>query len=260
MPLKTMEADVKELRRLLGDSPDFANDLCLLAEYELKRPEPEIDWDNVARKLLSGKRLLEGKGHDRYLAQCLYFYGEYLRRRPSPRLKEAVRAYKAAEKSGARAGDFRQIGRARRRWVNLEWRQLKTLKAREACRLLEEVIPPLEKQPEDAFSMRILERLYSLRAEIGKGLKKDSVIRFLVCACRAASEPVLQSASDRDRFGRAVRRYLDCMQEEDNFPGAQGFLEEFDARLHEKLNITVTINDPWKFHKTVVGKYPDVKH
>jgi hypothetical protein len=256
-PMKMIMADLEELKQLMGHRPEFADELCLVAEYELKAPDKQIDWSGVAGKLLEAQELLEGSGLDRSLAQCLYFYGEYLRRKPRPRLKEARDAYRESEKAASRAGEARRVGRARRKWVELEWRLLRALKAEKACALLEEAIHPLRGSTNDALTLRVLERLYTLRAEIGSEVPHDATDKFLLRACQAGAAPVLQAKSDQERFGKALRRYLDALEQEQNFRGAQAFLERYMRAIQQKLGLTPDLDDPWKFAAIARKKYPE---
>ena len=258
-PAGAIMADLAELKELLGDSPEFANELCLVAEYELKAPPELTDWDGVAGRLLEAKRLLLDHGHDRYLAQCLYFYGEYLRRRFDPKLQDAAHIYHEAEERASKVGDYRLIGRARRRWVDLEWRTLKTMSAANATEALDKAISPLATRWEEALSMRVLERLYTLRAEIGKELPADPTKDFLMLACQAADQPVLQARSDNTRYGQALRRYFGELKKASNFAEAHQFLHDNQNAVRNRLELDPGVNDPWSFYAILQEKYPDEK-
>jgi hypothetical protein len=256
-PREAIMADLEELKGLLDDSPEFGNELCLVAEYELKAPKQEIEWNAIEHRLLEAKRLLQAKGYDRYLSQCLYFYGEYLRRRPDPKPVDAAKAYREAGNMASRVGDHRRVGRAVRKWVALEWRMLKTLKATEGSEALDKAIAPLADRWEEALSMRVLERLYTLRAEIGKDLPVDPTKEFLMLACQAADQPVLQASSDNLRYGRAVRRYFGELKKAGNFAEAQQFLHNSQNSIRKRLGLQPTVSDPWAFYGELQQRYPD---
>lgn len=255
--LDAMAADLKELRQLQGNSPGFADELCLMAEYELKAPEGRIDWKRVRDTLLEAKKLLRGTGFDRSLAPCLYFYGKYLQFRPDPQLEEAANAYHKAERTAAKVGDFRQMGRARRRWVDLEWRELGRLKAKGACPLLEEVIRPLERQRGDSLGLRVLGQLCTLRAEIGAHVRDDPIDAYLLLACRAWARPVLQAKTDRERFAHAVARYLESLQRQKRFSTAIEFVYRYKQPIKEKLGINEDSDDPWRVCDLIRKSYPE---
>lgn len=237
--------DLERLKSIEGDSPSFAYALCLVAERELKLNEATVNWNRVAENILAAKQLLKLTQDDRILLQAEFLYGEYLERKPDRVLKEAAKAYRRSEQAAERAGEARRVGRARRKWVDLEWRTLGTLKAEKACELLEDLIPGLKPQARDALSMRVLERIYTLRAEIGKTLPQDPTERFLLEACRTAAKPMLLAKSDKERLRNALVTYLDAMKAQENFVGAQEFVTEFKQVLKERLGVEPLFDNPW---------------
>jgi hypothetical protein len=257
--LGTLGADLKRLKALEGDSPAFAYSLCLVAECELKADEQSINWSDVAEKLLEAKSLLRKSRDDRILSQSEYLYGEYLRRKAGPEPEEAAKAYHRSEEAAERSGEPRRFGRARRRWVDLEWRTLSRLKAENACELLEEVIPRLESEPHDSLSMRVLERVYTLRAEIGASLPQDPTERFLHRACVAGAKSMLRAESDRKRLASAIIRYLDAMKATGNFARAQEFIYEFRHVLKETLGVEPVLNDLWAVREALLIKVREVE-
>jgi hypothetical protein len=251
---EALHNEIEKLRFLEGRSPAFAYSLCLVVECELNLDERAINWNRVAENLLEARELLRGSRDDRILSQLDYLYGQYLGRKPTPELKDAVKAYRRAEEAAKRSGEPRRLARARRRWVELEWRSLARLKPTKACELLEEVIPPLEAQLQDSLGARMLERIYTLRAEIGGTLPQDPTDKFLRKACLAAASPMLLANSDHERLVRALIRYLDVMKTQEDFTGAQQLVHEMRRVLKERLRVEPIVNDPWKVRESLVDK------
>jgi hypothetical protein len=244
-PPESLAGDLARLKTLHGETSAFAYALCLVVERQLRESDTEIDWGLVTEHLFSARKVMEGSQNFRLWSQWELLYGEYLCRKPRPENKEAIKAFHRSEDVAERAGEKRRAARARRKWVELEWRVEKSLTPDRACELLEEVIPNVERQSRDSFSSRILERIYTLRAEIGLSLPQDPTQRFLRKACEVAARPMLSGASDRERLARSLLRYLDLMEAQQNFAGAQEFISEFSKTLKTTLKIDPVVDDPW---------------
>lgn len=253
-PLESLQGDIERLKAIEGDSPGFAYALCLVAERELKLKDDVVSWNRVAENILSAKQLLKQSPDDRILLQAEFLYGEYFERRPERSWKEAAKAYHRSEQAAERAGELRRVGRARRKWVDLECRTLGTLKAEKACELLEEIIQDLKSQFRDALTMRVLERVYTLRAEIGKALPQDPTEWFRLEACRTAAKPMLLGRSDKERLRSALVAYLDAMKEQENVVGAQEFVLEFKQVMKDRLGIEPQVGNPWAVRSALRGE------
>lgn len=258
-PWQLINKDLERLKELEGDSPGFAYSLCSVVEKELRAKERSVDWESVVKKLLEAKSLLKSSNDHRIWTQWFYLYGDYLRQKPEPELKVAAQSYRRAERAGQQAGEQRRVARARLQWVDLEWRSLGELKPDKACELLEEVIPALESQLRDSLSLRVLERICTLRAEIGRTLPQDPTNAFLLKACRVGANSTLRAVPDRRRLIEALGRYLDALKEQQNFVGAQEFVHEFATVLKERLGIEPALNDPWAVRAALSAKSTQMK-
>jgi hypothetical protein len=230
-----------------------------VAEYEISAPAESVAWERVAERLVRARLILKKEPDARYSTYCHYQYGQYLRRKPDPELENAIIEFKAADKAAQQAGEPRRQGLARLRWVDLQWRELNKLPAKEALEQLEEVISTLEPNRTDALSMRALERLYTLCAEIVKTIPKAPRGKYLLGASRAAAQPVLMAKVDKERLCRAFYRYLDHLQELDDLLGAREFVGEFAETLRSRLEVEPSVHDPWKVLSGLKQRCPELK-
>jgi hypothetical protein len=250
--------DLKELEQSGGESRHLGLALCKLAERELTSGN-SVNWDLVADNLVRAKKILEGTNDYLSLSYCLYQYGQYLRRKPNSETAGAIANYQRAETLGSRGGDPRREGVPLRQRVRLMQQQGSLSASIEDVSLqIEDLLGRLERQSGDSLTLRVLERLYSLRAQIGRERLGDPTERYLQRACRVSADPLLTAKTDLEHCGRAFRRYLGFLKDTKRDDEARGFLVEFKEAFRQKLQLHPVINDPWEMHDTLVKKYPDL--
>jgi hypothetical protein len=251
--------DINELEKSGGESRHLGLALCKLAERELRQDNSAVKWDLVAENLVRAKKILEGTADDLVLSYCLYQYGQYLRRKPNPETAAAIAIYEKAETLGSRGGDPRREGLPFRQRVRLMWQQGSLSASLEDVSLqIDDLLRRLERQSGDSLTLRVLERLYSLRAEIGRERPGDPTARYLQRACRVSADPLLTAKTDVEHCGRAFRRYLKFLKDTKRFDEAQEFLVEFGKSFREKLLLEPVANDPWAVYNNLVERYPDI--
>jgi hypothetical protein len=228
--------DVQALKDATAGTPAYANLLCTLAERAMKAPSAEVNWREVSGWLAEASKVLINR-YKYDLSYLQYQYGQYWRKKPDANKREAVKRYRAADRSACDVGEAVRQGLARLRWVELRWETLANLDAETASEQLEEVIPRVAAAlfvggtVRTRFAARVLERLYSLRAETGRAENDGSIERSLREACRAGEATGLHGATDRRRFGVAVCRLLEHLWRVDDATGFEGIFLEYEPQL-----------------------------
>jgi len=259
-----LSEDIAELEGAGEQSRHLALVRCKLAERELEQEDQGVNWQFVAESLVGARRVLEVRGSLLDRSYCLYQYGQYLRRKPQPELGEAEDIYGQAEDLGRRGGDIRREGLALRQRARMQWRNLNSSGATpdaaqysRLCADIEDMLARLEASARDSLSLRLLERLYTFRAAMGRVHPGDPVERWLLYACRVSADPLLAAEKDVRRCGRAFQRYLKSLLDRNWFVQAQGFVDQFRGTLREKLQVEPSVDDPVAVCEELSRRYSD---
>ena len=243
--LKEVDAVVEQIRTLEGESGGYANALGACAEFEMKLPPDQIDWNRVARRLLTALEILKDSTNARYKVYITYQYAQYLRKNPNPVLEGAFDFYTQSAGLARQAGEPRREGLAVLRRVELGWKQLERLDVLTARAELDHVIQKLEGQQFDALTLRVLTNLYLLRGDLAKEAEDESSGPFYETACRTAGADVLQAQSDIALFKQALRAWLSGLRAKNLVVEAQKTLRSLEKAIELKLTLSVDYQDPW---------------
>ncbi len=255
-----LEADIHELEGSGGESRHLGLVLCKLAERELQQDDKLINWSLAQENLVRAKGILTKTADAVTQSYCLYQYAQYLRRlQPNPETTSAIDNYAKAETLGHQGGDPRRVGLAMRWRVKLLWQQHALDDIDNVSSQIGDLISDLERRTGDSLTLRVLERLYSLRAEISQGRLGETTERYLYGACRASADPLLAAKTDVEHCGRAFRRYLQFLNETRRFDVAETFVVDFSDTLTGKLQLELKSKNPWSVCDVLAKKYPDPK-
>lgn len=255
-----LEADIHELEGSGGESRHLGLVLCKLAERELQQDDKSVNWSIAQENLVRAKGILTKTADALTQSYCLYQYAQYLRRlRPNPEAASAIENYAKAEALGRQGGDPRRAGLAMRRRVKLLWQQHALDDIDDVSSQIGDLISDLERRTGDSLTLRVLERLYSLRAEISRGRLGETTERYLYGACRASADPLLSAKTDVEHCGRAFHRYLQFLNETRRFDVAETFVMDFSDTLTGKLHLDLKSKNPWTVCDLLAEKYPDPK-
>ena len=249
-----VDAIQPDLDRIRGDAagkPAYANALCTIVESELKKESlsPE-EWDAIAERLAEAYHLLEKGGDDRDFNYCCYQYGQYLRKRPNPRWSEALKLYREAETAAERAGEPRRRALAAFWRIAILWRGMASgsrpgIDGADACAEIDRLTASLQAERGDALTLRALQRLFGLRAEIGRTIRQGPVDGFLREACLAGTLLPEGSPNDDRRLAEACSHYLECILDQGESVEARDFLFEFKDVLSRRLKLDrIRFDDP----------------
>jgi hypothetical protein len=195
---------------------------CEWVDIQLDWRGHEKNWDEMLERLVKANVVFaSGDDSPGDRAFCYYQMARYYRRKPfatedkaRENLVKARDAYRKSSEQAGLVGDVRQREIAEGHIVEVSWRDLSEMQDAEATARLDKVIGFLKSFTGDAWSMRVLRDMLSLRSHTLRNLHSEAVLPALREAWNAARQPPLhpEYSTDARRAARILFEYLEELE------------------------------------------------